>query len=156
METLFLNKNNLIKINLPLALDRPISSKALVEGEIVMPFENIKSKGDAVIYCFQHMDLELLNDILDDDLTYEDISKPHFLSNLKQKFKAFSDAGDTYLKCFKGSCDGRACSNKKTTVGFDFKGNKSKKTYTLIVDIVDGNVLDLYECHGGWMKDFEF
>ncbi len=88
-------------------------------------------------------------------LTYEDKSKPHFIRNIKQKFQTFSDAGDTFLKCFKGCCNGRGCSNKKTTVGFDFKGNKSKKVYTLIADIVDGNVLDLYECHGGWMKDFE-
>ncbi len=37
---------------LPVALDRTIPENALVANEIMMPFENVKSKGDAVIYYF--------------------------------------------------------------------------------------------------------
>jgi hypothetical protein len=142
-------------ITLPLAIDFPIPSKTLVEDEIIMPFEKIKSKGDAIIYCFQYMDANMLEDILEDDSTYDDQSKWHYIENLKRNFQVFSDAGDTYFKCFKGSCNGRSCSKKQTTLGFDFVGNNSKITYTLIVDIVDGKVLDLYECHSGWMKDLK-
>jgi hypothetical protein len=152
METSFL-KNNFTKIQskapkimLPLALDLPIDEKALQENEIVMPFENIKSKGDAIIYCFQQMDVEMLSDLLDDDLTYEDKSKMHFIKGIKLKFQAFTEAGDTYLQCFKGRCDGKSCHNKNTLVGFDFVGNKSKKRFTFIVDLEQGKIINLFEC----------
>jgi hypothetical protein len=131
---------------LHLAMDCPIQSNALLENEIVMTFENIKSKGDAIIYCFQHMDVGMLNDLLADDLTYEDKSKPHFIKILTQKFQVFSDAGDTYLKCFKGRCNGKSCHNKNTLVGFDFVGNKTKNRITFIVDIDQGNIINLFEC----------
>lgn len=133
-------------IVLPLFLDLAIPAKALVENEIMMPFEKIKSKGDAVIYCFQHMDAVMLNDILEDDLTYEDKSKKHFIRDIKLKFQAFTASGDTYLQCFKGRCDGKSCRNKNTLVGFDFVGNKSKNRFTIIVDSEQGKIINLFEC----------
>lgn len=157
METSYLNKplkrleNKVLKVTLPLALDIPISVKALRENEIKMPFEKIKSDADAVLYCFQQMDWCMLEDLLDENIQYEDKSKAMFIAKLKQHFNAYKLAGDTYLHCFKGRCNGRNCSNKNTTLGFDFVGNKSKKRYTLIIDLANGKVQDLFEC----ISDFD-
>ena len=152
METTYHNKpfnksiNNALKIALPLALDLPIAEKALLENEIVMPFEKIKSDADAVLYCFIHMDWRMLDNILDDNLLYEDRSKARYIAKLVQHFYDFKLAGDTYLHCFKGKCNGRNCSNKNTTLGFEFFGNKSKRKYKLIVDFANGKVQDLFAC----------
>jgi hypothetical protein len=152
METSFLIRplsmlqNRALKITLRLAMDTPISEKALLENEIIMPFEKIKSDADAVLYCFMHMDWRMLNNILDDNLLYEDKSKARYIAKLVQHFYDFKLAGDTYLHCFKGKCNGRNCSNKNTTLGFEFFGNKSKRKYKLIVDFANGRVQDLFAC----------
>jgi hypothetical protein len=152
METSFIKKpfniiqNKALKIALPLALDVPIAEKAFLENEINMPFEKIKSDADAVLYCFQQMDWQMLDDLLDEDIQYEDKSKDMFIAELRQHFYKFQLAGDTYLHCFKGKCNGRNCSNKKTTLGFEFFGNKSKRKYKLIMDFANGKVQDLFEC----------
>ena len=152
METSFLKKPlitiqyKVLRISLPLAVDMPIQEKALLENEIMMPFEKIKSDADAVLHCFQQMDWQMLDDLLDEDIMYEDISKNMFIAKLRQHFYNFQLAGDTYLHCFKGKCNGRNCSNKKTTLGFEFFGNKSKRKYKLIMDFANGKVQDLFEC----------
>jgi hypothetical protein len=152
METTYLkntfikSKNKTLKIALPLALDIPIDEKVLLENEIVMPFEKIKSDADAVLYCFMHMDWRMLDSILDENLQYEDKSKSRYIAKLVQHFYDFKLAGDTYLHCFKGKCNGRKCNNKNTTLGFEFFGNKSKRKYKLIVDFANGKIQDLFAC----------
>lgn len=101
---------------------------------------------DAVLYFTQRFDSDMLKLILEDYFTYQDYDKKTFLKKLSYVFDIFQDEGNTYLNVYKGKCNSSICSNFNCK-GFSFVGNKSNHYMDLIIEIKDGKVCDIYECH---------
>ncbi len=102
---------------------------------------------EAVKYFISQMDIEMLNDILDNEKTYQDFSKEEFIARLGKSFNNLKDYKNTHLLIFPGYCDHCTCINKGKS-GFIFYGNKSKHYLNLIFDVNDtGRVTDLHECN---------
>lgn len=104
----------------------------------------LNSQPDAVIHFLQKMDVEMVNDILDDNKTYQDFEKPIFIHKLGDAIDKFIEGGDTFLKCDTGLCNAKTCNYKCT--GFSFIGNNSGNYMDLIIEIKEGIVHDMYEC----------
>ena len=103
---------------------------------------SITNHQDAIKHFICQMDLEMINDLLDDNKTYQEFSKAEFMQRLSAVFKDLTESGDTHLLPFEGKCTG--CDKNKT--GFTFMGNRSNKYISIIFESEDGNVTDLYEC----------
>ena len=105
---------------------------------------DLKTQAGAVIYFLQKIDIEMINEILDDNRTYQDFEKYIFIHKLGNALNEFIAAGDTFLNCYSGFCNAEICNFKCS--GFSFIGNNSKNYLDLIIDIKDGVVQDIYEC----------
>ena len=86
----------------------------------------------------------MVNDILDDTLTYQDFKKHIFIQKLGHALNDFAANGDTFLNFYKGFCDSEIFNYKCT--GYSFVGNNSKDYMDLIIDVTEGIVQDIYEC----------
>lgn len=106
----------------------------------------LKTQADAVLYFTQRFDIDMLKLILEDYFTYQDYDKKTFLKKLSYVFDIFQDEGNTYLNVYEGKCNSSICSNFNCK-GFSFVGNKTNHYMDLIIEIKDGKVCDIYECH---------
>ena len=106
--------------------------------------KTINSQADAVLHFLEQMDTEMLNDILHDDRTYQDFPKHVFIQKLDGAFEDFKKAGDSLLSRYYGKCSEFGCN--AGCEGFSFVGNKSGHYMDLIIEVKDGEVLDIYEC----------
>lgn len=106
--------------------------------------DDLKTQVDAILYFLQRLDIDMVNDILDNNRTYQDFEKPLFIHKLGNALDKFLAAGDTFLNCYSGFCNSELCNYRCT--GFSFIGNKSKNYIDLIIDINEGVVHDIYEC----------
>lgn len=96
---------------------------------------------DAIIYFWAHLDIEMIDSILDDNKTYQDFPKHVFISKLMSVFEYFEKVGDKILSIHKGGCAG--CS--KGCRGFTFLGRKGD--YMDILFEKDGDeIKDIYDC----------
>ena len=86
----------------------------------------------------------MINDLLEDNRTYQDFEKCIFIHKLGNALNEFIAAGDTFLNCYNGFCNEKMCNYRCS--GFSFIGNHSKKYFDLIIDIKGGLVHDIYEC----------
>ena len=102
----------------------------------------INTHADAVLHCFQSMDLEGLGSLLDGGL-YCSNSKGGFLKNAQETFDYFKEQGDTYLNRHVGVCTGYTCARGK---GWTFVGNHSGHGLHLVFDIEEGEVKSFYDC----------
>ena len=102
----------------------------------------LRTLASAVRYFIQTMDIEMLYEILDDKITYQDFSKNEFLLKLERAFEDFKTNGDTFLQGIEGRCG--KCSKDKT--GFLFVGNISRRHMNLLFDLENNEIKDLYEC----------
>lgn len=112
-----------------------------------MAFESLKkihNQADTVIHFLEQMDSEMLNDILHDDRTYQDFPKDVFIRKLDNAFEAFRKAADQSLLRSYGRCSEFGCN--AGCEGFSFVGNKSGHFMDLIIEVKEGEVLDIYEC----------
>ena len=100
---------------------------------------------DIVLYYFTLMDVDMINDLLDNDRTYQDFAKDKFILKLDYAFTRFKEMGDDYLTHFSGTCESGICVNANCK-GYSFVGNHSKNNMNLIFDIKNGHVLDIYDC----------
>lgn len=100
---------------------------------------------DAVIHFIQQLDIDMINTLLDEGRTYQDMDKHIFVRKLSYAFDEFIDAGDAYLNCTSGKCDAVKCNFQ--CKGFSFTGNHSDKHMDLIIEKDNnGKVQDIYEC----------
>lgn len=106
--------------------------------------KSLSDQSSAVIFYIQKMDIEMLDLILSNDCTYQDLHKSVFIRKLGYAFDEFMEAGNTYLNKYEGLCDAKICNYK--CPGFTFIGNKTNHFFDLIIDIKDGVVCDIYEC----------
>jgi len=104
----------------------------------------IETQVDAVVHFIHKMDIEMLNDILDDKLTYQDMEKHRFLDMLEIAFDAIKRAGNEFLIPHKGMCNRSDCNYKFK--GYSFRGDNTGAHIDLIIEQTDGIVEDIYEC----------
>jgi len=104
----------------------------------------IKTHSDAVLYYIQRMDIEMLDFLLKPDRTYQKLNKPVFIEKLRDAFRDFKKAGDTFLLRRKGYCNSHRCNFKAK--GFRFVGNHSGHYFNLIIAVQKDEVQDIFEC----------
>ena len=110
----------------------------------IQKYEDIKTQSDAVLHFLQHMDIEMIDCILESNRTYQDFEKNIFVQKLGYALDEFIQSGDTYLNRFPGQCNSEICNFK--CKGFSFIGNNSGNYFDLIIDIKEGVIQDIYEC----------
>ena len=102
----------------------------------------IETQAEALIHFFKRMDIEMIDDILDNDITYQDFRKPFFISKLQIAFETFKIKGDTELISEPGRCNNcNVCDS-----GFSFIGNNTGNFIDLIIQSENGKIVDLFEC----------
>lgn len=106
----------------------------------------LKTHFDAVLYFMQGMDTKMLNLILDNKYTYQDLSKKVFLERLDLIFDIFKDDGSNYLNVFDGKCKECYCDNPNVQ-GFTFEGNNECNfRMNLLFESENNEVIDISEC----------
>ena len=125
-----------------MGLETVIVAKSM-ESDI-QRYKDIKTQSDAVLHFLQHLDIEMIDSVLEPNRTYQDFEKNTFVQKLGYALDEFIQSGDTYLNRFPGQCNSEICNYK--CKGFTFIGNNSGNYFDLIIDIKEGVVQDIYEC----------
>ena len=110
----------------------------------IQTYKDIKTQSDAVLHFLQHLDIEMIDSVLEPNRTYQNFEKYIFIQKLGYALDEFIQSGDTYLNRYPGQCNSEICNYK--CKGFTFVGNNSGNYFDLIIDIKDGVVQDIYEC----------
>ena len=97
---------------------------------------------DAIKHFIEKMDVEMIDALLEDSITYQDMEKYLFISKLQEAFETFAGFGDTHLVSVEGRCN--TCD--RTKWGFTFYGNISLNYMSIIFDTKEKRIVDLYEC----------
>ena len=106
----------------------------------------INRSKENIIKAFEKMDLNSLNKILDENLTYQDVSKNVFLEKLNEIFIEIKKS-DSKLYLHDGFCSSEECSNNGKK-GVMFCGNNSGKHFNFIFEQNnDERVTDIFQCH---------
>lgn len=124
-------------------LDLLMQSISTQKNQIIKPITyNLDTQVKAVKYFFERMDIDMLDSILSEDITYQEHDKKIFLRELSIVFDSFTDSGDTFLIAFDGACN----SCRKGKFGYTFVGNVSNNYISMIFDIKEDKIMDLYDC----------
>jgi len=102
----------------------------------------INNQVDALILFFKKMDIDMIDEILDDKIKYQDFEKYLFINKLQKAFDTFKSKGDTELFTSGGQCD--LC--YKCVNGLSFIGNKSNAYFDIIIKSKDDKIEDICEC----------
>ena len=125
-----------------MGLETVIVAKSMESN--IQTYKDIKTQSDAVLHFLQHLDIEMIDSVLEPNRTYQDFEKNTFVQKLGYALDEFIQSGDTYLNRFPGQCNSEICNFK--CKGFTFIGNHSGNYFDLIIDIKEGIVHDIYEC----------
>jgi hypothetical protein len=106
---------------------------------------SLTTQAEAVIYYIQEMDIDMVDLILDKDITLQDLPKQDFMDKLNHVMEQFRQHKNTRLQSYPGFCSSDRCPNA-CSGGQVFVGNRSGHYMNLIFDVKMGNVSDLYEC----------
>ena len=116
-------------------------------GRAFVPYQDWNEITEIIIHkivtAFSDMNIDKLVELLDEDIDYQDLDKWRFLALIKKKFEKFKKQEDTYLLRDFSQCMG--CSFG--TFGFVFKGNRSKRKWSLVFKVEVGVLIDIYECN---------
>ncbi|MBZ0328283.1 MAG: hypothetical protein K8F54_11800 [Altibacter sp.] len=104
--------------------------------------ETNKTYLNTVLSAFQNMDYYMLNNLLRDDCFYQDMRKTSFIYRQKEIFQYFKKQGDTFLNLSTNLCTGCLCSEPV----FVFTGNNSGTRYSIYIEFVKDNIVDIYFC----------
>ena len=104
----------------------------------------LNTQSNAVIHCIKHLDIDMIEALLDGELTYQDFSKNTFIKKFGVALDEFTQAGDTELLISNGFCSEFICNNQCS--GYRFSSKTSGLYFDLIIEIEDGKVIDIYEC----------
>jgi hypothetical protein len=102
----------------------------------------LTTQRDAIKYFIEKMDIEMIDMILSNENTYQDLPKETFIQKLSSAFNEFKKHGDDYLEAHSGQCNN--CFTDKT--GYIFIGNNSNNYMSILFDVVAGEIKDLAEC----------
>ena len=100
-----------------------------------------------IIKFISEMDSDMLSEVLSNDITYQEAHKEVFVEKLNGAFNKFKKENDTNLIPFPGVCASKECTNNGCK-GYSFVGNISGATLDLIFEEKNGEVHDIYHCHG--------
>ena len=108
------------------------------------PFaEQAKKRGIHVYHLnIGQPDIEMIDMILSNKNTYQDLPKEKFIQKLSSAFNEFKKHGDDYLEAHSGQCNN--CFTDKTV--YIFIGNNSNNYMSILFDDVAGEIKDLAEC----------
>ena len=97
---------------------------------------------NALWSAIMKMDAHLIYSLLDDDRTYEDVSKKDFVELLNDRFNVHRSLGDSELFLDLDICKSCNCDQPVSK----FIGNTSGKHFALYFEIKDGEITDIYNC----------
>jgi hypothetical protein len=116
---------------------------------------HIRNNSNEVIHAISVMDIDLLDSVLDRNLTYQDTTKAIFIKSLEVIFENFRSE-DSFLIPHKGRCISDECPNTNKN-GISFTGNVSEDYLNLILETDKENtVTDIYECYSFCPASFKF
>lgn len=113
----------------------------------------LDNHSDAVVHFFCKMDIEMLDLILDEKRTYQDMAKTEFITLLGIAFDKFIAKGDAELIAIPGCCNSCNCPNKDKQ-GYTFRGNNSEWEMDVIIETKKNTVTDIFECRD-FKNDYE-
>jgi hypothetical protein len=102
---------------------------------------------ESVLGFIEKMDIEMLDTVLNSELTYQGTSKKIFIEKLSLIFDKFKNKGDVEIELDFGKCKCPKCAigNKK---GFVLMGNNSREHLNLMIELsAESRVLDIYYCN---------
>lgn len=102
---------------------------------------------NVIMKYLSEMDSDMLSEVLNNDITYQEAHKEVFVEKLNDAFNKFKREKDTSLTPFPGICVSKECTNTGCK-GYSFVGNISGATLDLILEEKNGEVHDIYHCHG--------
>ena len=110
------------------------------------PKKVLKTQLDAVVFFMHTMDVPMMDQLIDDDSVFSEISnRKYFFEVLQSAFDRFRKAGDSYLKTQEGFCNTLSCNYLKK--GFRFVGNLSEMWMDIIFEHQQGVLTEIYSCH---------
>lgn len=104
-----------------------------------------KSKKEFIISCFEKIDIDTLELLLDSSRTYQEATKEMFLKKLKIAFDRFKSEYNTELKAFRGKCVSKECPNTGCS-GYSFAGNNTDNHLDLIFSETEDDFSDIHDC----------
>lgn len=112
----------------------------------------IKANKKRFVKAVCNMDLEALSNLLEDNITYQGISKTLFLQKLKQIFIVFKKE-DTRLLAYQSKCCSNECVNLNNK-GVCFVGDNSGRHLNLIIEADTNDIItNIYNCHAFCTKE---
>ncbi len=106
----------------------------------------MRTSYNQIVHCIANLDIQLLNELLDENRTYNDISKTDFISRISEVFDYFrKECGEIKLVPVKGVCGSSLCVNCNSP-GITFRGMVSGKYMSLIINVEDDKVTDIFQC----------
>lgn len=105
---------------------------------------DLQDQVGAVLFFLQRLDMEMVDMLLDDHRTYQDMPKADFIAHLCDIRDVFLSSGDDFLERTPGYCRSKTCGNNCR--GYRFIGRHSRRYFDLIVERSNGQLQDLYDC----------
>ena len=121
----------------------------------ILTISDLKHTGNltyinSIWYAIMKMDAFLLLNLLEDDMTYEDVSKKEFVEILSDRFNHHKTLSDSEFFMDFDYCKGCNCNQPVCK----FVGNVSGKHFGLFFEIKNDIITDIYTCN--WYGDIDF
>lgn len=102
------------------------------------------TKKQLIISAFENLDAEMLEILLNDGQTYQDVPKDVFVEELKRYFSEVKNFEDTPFdfKAYKGVCN--KCNKEKK--GFSFINSSNECMMSLVFEENEEGFTDIYKC----------
>jgi hypothetical protein len=113
--------------------------------------KDVRTQSDAFLHFMQMLDTQMVDSVLKEDRTYQDLEKPEFMKALSKALDSFTEEGYTHLRCFSGKCGSKKCHYECS--GVRFVGDTSSSYMDLIVLVKEGEVQDVFECTSFYCDD---
>ncbi len=104
------------------------------------------NKKELIISAFEKMDITMLDVLLNDSPTYQEVPVELFLQRLSKVFDEMRTNGDLKLTAHAGVCCSNECSNKGCN-GYSFVGNNKHACLNLIFEETENSYKDIYHCN---------
>ena len=107
--------------------------------------ENIlkyKSVEEALLYYFERMDIDKIDQLLP-NLVFRGFSKEKYIELLSNSFDLIKSRNNTKLNITTGKCQSCIPGYKS----YHMEGDKDGSYFNLLIEIENGSIKDLYECH---------
>jgi hypothetical protein len=121
----------------------------------------IQTQAEAIIYYIQEMDIDMIELILNNTQTInnaqitENFSNGNFVRQLGRVFDIFKSNKNDKLIGYPGFCNSDRCPNS-CMGGYSFVGNNSMHRMDIVIEVDNGNVIDIGQCYDFEVFDKEF